>query len=430
LVDTAVIKGVTCASKRIFGRSQMDRLILICQSAGIRRLFIEAAEDKLSEVSTLLRRLPPSVDLTLVRSLSDVIEEIPAETVCVTVPANLVFTSAQLGNLIARQGNKPGEVVALEATNGQPGTRVEVGPLARLVSDSGLTTLRFAPNGRLPFALNGSPEDLREAELRLARELRYETADKDALIARWIDRRLSWRVSYRLAHTSVTPNQVTLVSMLLGLVSAGLFAFPGYWTRLLAASLFLTATIVDGVDGELARVTLTESRAGARLDTLTDNLVHVALFGGIIVGCYRASLNWSYVPILVVLLGGFVLCAIAGRRARTLTCDHQWIAKIERLTGRDFAYVLVLLALLNRVHYFAWGAAVGTYVFATSVWILTTEQLRANHVEYAATIGQSAAVHSSSYENMGVLAELEAIWGRFKGEQKSGVSIRDRVDSE
>jgi len=39
---------------------------------------------------------------------------------------------------------------------------------------------------------------------------------------------------------------------------------------------------------------------------------------------------------------------------------EEWYGKVERVTGRDFAYLLVLLALIDRLSFFAWEIAVGT----------------------------------------------------------------------
>ncbi len=132
----------------------------------------------------------------------------------------------------------------------------------------------------LPFALNGRVEDRDEAEERLARSLKDETAHTDAPLARYIDRNLSWRISKRLARTSVSPNQVTLANTVVGLTSAWMFTSPSYWMRLLGSLLFLFSITVDGVDGELARLTMSETKFGGMLDVATDNIVHVCDFRG------------------------------------------------------------------------------------------------------------------------------------------------------
>ena len=80
---------------------------------------------------------------------------------------------------------------------------------------------------------------------------------------------------------------------------AWMFAQPGYWIPLLASFLFVVSITIDGVDGELARLKMAETKAGARLDALTDNLVHIAIFLGIAIGCYRAGHNTAYIYTLV-----------------------------------------------------------------------------------------------------------------------------------
>ena len=79
--------------------------------------------------------------------------------------------------------------------------------------------------------------------------------------------------------------------------------------------MFLVSVTFDGVDGELARLKMAESRWGARLDVMTDNLVHVAIFAGIMTGCYRASGSRAYFYLLAHSAGGFGLCALTTWRA-------------------------------------------------------------------------------------------------------------------
>jgi hypothetical protein len=67
--------------------------------------------------------------------------------------------------------------------------------------------------------VNGRPDDPAHADYLLARSVRDETKAKDAPLARWLDRRLSWRLSYWLARTPLKPNHVTIVNTLLGFLS-------------------------------------------------------------------------------------------------------------------------------------------------------------------------------------------------------------------
>ena len=371
----------------IFGRPLLERLLLMCQRAGAQRFFIAAAVARRDDLRASLGPFGDSPSVSFVDSLAEVLDHLPANARCVALRGNLVLATPQLRGVIASQVAGSGELVALESTDAAHSGSVAAGPLNLLLDGAVTGAVRLAPSGQLPFALNQRSEDVREAELRLARELRRESAHKDGPMARWFDRRLSWRISHRLARTAITPNQVTVANTALGLVSAWLFACPGYWLRLVGALLSLVSTTLDGVDGELARLKMAESRLGARLDMLTDNLVVIALFAGIVIGCYRASASGAYRYLLPILLGGFALCVTAGQRARRTKGEQaQWIAKLDQVTGRDFVYLLFVLALAGRLYYFVWGAAFGTYVYAIALWRLTTRRrmsLNANAVPVA-----------------------------------------------
>jgi phosphatidylglycerophosphate synthase len=408
VVHAALIDAVPRARDVIFGRPLLERLMLVCQRSGVRRFFVEVTQAESANVHASLGSFRDSPDVTLVASLAQALETLPAGAPCVALRGNLVLSAWRLRGLIEGQAARPNEVVVLESADEAHGGTVAIGPLSRLVDGDYLGATRIRPSSRLPFAISGRPEDVREAELSLARDLRRESAAKDAPMARWLDRHLSWPISYLLAHTSVTPNHVTLASTALGLLSAWLFASPGYWPRLVAALIFLVSTTLDGVDGELARLKMAESRLGARLDTLTDNLVHVALFVAIMTGCYRASGSRSYMGLLLVLFVGFGLCAVAGWWARRVNHEREWIAKLERLTGRDFAYLLVVLAALDLIHFFAWGAAFGTYVFALALWGMAARQRRRSPTE-PVPAGHSTG-HSGSAENRGLIVELSDLW--------------------
>ena len=263
-VEAALIEAPPLAAETIFRRSLLERLLLVCRRVGVKRFFIIAADNERTHFRASLGAFRAGSDVIFVGSSAEVLDHLPAETPCVAMRGNLVLSPFVLCEVIARQAECPGKVHAMQSTDDAHGGIVSAGTLSLLIDGRYVGAAAVAPIGRLPFALNEGRDDVREAERRLARDLRIESAWKDPPLARWIDRRLSWRISYRLARTQVTPNQVTFAGAVLGLLSAWLFAYPGYWPRLLAAALFLVWITLDGVDGELARLKLAESRSGAR----------------------------------------------------------------------------------------------------------------------------------------------------------------------
>lgn len=236
--------------------------MLICQRAGVKRFFIQAGDPGDGGLRTSLGSFGDYPEVNFVGSFAEILEQLPADAPCIALKGNLVLAASQLRGLLESQAARPGEVVSVGSTDAASGGIVAAGPLGRLIEGSRAASSELKPSGQLPFALDGRPADVQEAEVRLAREVRRESADKDALMARWVDRRLSWRISLRLARTAITPNQVTLANTALGLVSALLFSCAGYWPRLIAALMFLVSVTFDGVDGELARLKMTESPMG------------------------------------------------------------------------------------------------------------------------------------------------------------------------
>jgi 1L-myo-inositol 1-phosphate cytidylyltransferase / CDP-L-myo-inositol myo-inositolphosphotransferase len=134
--------------------------------------------------------------------------------------------------------------------------------------------------------------------------------------------------------------------------------------------IFLLVTTLDGVDGELARLKLCETEFGAKLDVTTDALVNAAVILGIILGCYRETHARHYLLLVPVFIGGFSLCGIVSYIAIRSSGNNAQSWLFERLTSRDFAYLLVIFAAVRRLDIVAWGASFVSYLVALILFLL------------------------------------------------------------
>ena len=381
MIETALITVPSRANDLIFGRPLLERLLILCEREGIRSFVLETPSELRTATRVALGRFRDDPAVALVDTLNQANPGLDPAAVGVRLDGNLVLAPSILRKALDQYRSSPGATVSVVSTDSEHGGSISVGPLQSLIND-GIrlkpAALKVAAIGVLPFALNGRPEDREEAEIRLARAIRNESLTTDALMARALDRRVSWRISLRLARLRVAPNTVTLANTALGFGCAAMLASTSYWLRLAGAVLFLVCITLDGVDGELARLRMVETKFGGQLDVFTDNLVHIAIFAGLMVGCYRVSHSSAYAYLLLILLVGFGICAVTVRRALGVAGEAtaRWIGQVERATGRDFAYIVVMLALVDRLAWFAWSAAIGTYGFALVLWILTSRQLR------------------------------------------------------
>ena len=145
-----------------------------------------------------------------------------------------------------------------------------------------------------------TPRDLVEAERKLMDGVRKAS---DGPISRYINRPISMALSRVVVNTPVTPNQISVSTLVISLVSAGFAVQGGYVGFLIAGLLFQIASIVDGTDGEVAKLTFQSSQRGEWIDTVCDNVSYLAFLSGLIVGVYRSPLPDLYYQAGIV---GFV----------------------------------------------------------------------------------------------------------------------------
>lgn len=115
----------------------------------------------------------------------------------------------------------------------------------------------------------------------------------ESFIFRFIYRFFSVRITRYLVRTRLTPNQITIISFLMGLLAAFLFSFGSpLYLRIGAISLFL-CLILDCVDGEVARLKHMESKFGEFLDGFSGRVKDFFVVLGLSLGLYKQIHNIS-----------------------------------------------------------------------------------------------------------------------------------------
>ena len=127
-----------------------------------------------------------------------------------------------------------------------------------------------------------TPDSIREAKRRLLGSLGKNGAD--GFISTHVNRRLSIPLSALLVRTPITPTQITLGSFFIALVGAAFFTVDQLWASIVAACLVQLSSVVDGCDGEVARLRHLATSHGAWLDTMLDRYADTAVVMAITLG--------------------------------------------------------------------------------------------------------------------------------------------------
>ncbi len=99
----------------------------------------------------------------------------------------------------------------------------------------------------------------------------------DSLLTHIFARPISRRISPSLVNTLITPMQVTIVGMIIGVASAFISLKGGIVFTFIAAIGIEISHILDCVDGELARLSNRGSKFAATMDPISDRVKDICI---------------------------------------------------------------------------------------------------------------------------------------------------------
>jgi len=214
------------------------------------------------------------------------------------------------------------------------------------------------------------PEDFDAVSDRL---IETSGLSNDSFMDRYFTRHVSRQLTRQFIKTPITPNQLTIVSLAVGLEAAVCFLFGGYGMSILGAGLLLLSACIDCTDGEIARLKFMETPIGKRLDIFCDNLVHVAVFFAIGMGLYGSTNKSLFILLGSLAVMGSLICFILLSpkivNSKSRSNDFQLSVNrekdfVDQLANRDFTYFLFLMAVIGSLDIFIGLTAVGANALA------------------------------------------------------------------
>jgi phosphatidylglycerophosphate synthase len=212
----------------------------------------------------------------------------------------------------------------------------------------------------------------------------------DGFVSRHFNRKISAIISKRLANTPVTPNQISITTMFVACLASWWMASGEYLWLAIGGLLFQFASILDGCDGEVARLKQMASANGEWVDTVADKVSYLCFYLCVTYGMYRVHNDASLLTIGLIATALYHLVipfeytylrrAESGSAVDFLNAVtekspdhdkgrfHRLCSSLSFACRRDFfAAACCCLALLNRLDIIYWLFVVGSVMVVSGV---------------------------------------------------------------
>ena len=269
-----------------------------------------------------------------------------------------------------RERPLPDVIIESEAPRADSGDRLLVLDPDRLTTAHGLDRLIA---GEPPAALHDGSDYYTAAPASEIgwRIMTGSMKPGEGWVGRNINRPISFRIASFLLRFDISPNPVTWFTLGLAVVMSVLLSLGGPLWLAVGGALYQAVSVIDCVDGDIARVSYQRSRNGAAFDTACDMLANMGFVVGVTIGIVRTygtlhlEVALAMVVVAALCIAAMTLLVRAGpgkgsfdvlRAALTLRlAQRPLLGKVvltgEKMFKRDF---YALLAAVLCVSGLAW----------------------------------------------------------------------------
>ncbi len=190
-------------------------------------------------------------------------------------------------------------------------------------------------------------KDYVQAKKLLLKNLIKQT---DGPVSRHINRKVSTALTKLFLKTNTSPDTISLISLFLSVISCHFFVLGNYFSVILGGIMAQLSSIIDGCDGEVARLKFKETKSGAFFDAVLDRYADTLIIFGMVYGF------WTLTGNLLVWIAGFF--ALSGTLINSYTSDKykaefcKPFVSRKMPVGRDArCFIIMIGAFLNQVFY-------------------------------------------------------------------------------
>jgi len=201
-------------------------------------------------------------------------------------------------------------------------------------------------------------EDIKFAEKKLMKSL---TKSEDGVVSRHFNRKISGFITKTfLINTPITPNIISQIIPILIIPTFFLLATATYPWIFIGGLLIQFMSIVDGCDGEVARLKFLKTKWGAFFDTVIDRYIDIVIIFGMIYGYWLTTHQEIIWTIGFFVVSSLIMDIFTSREINVATRKKiKWpILNVKRdtrllifslgaITNQVFFTMIIMLLLLN-----------------------------------------------------------------------------------